>query len=64
VFDMTEDDIVRLAGENEETMAERKRCIEKLAVLDAGLRYLKRFEKHRFLNSGEEISRYPYLIPF
>jgi hypothetical protein len=54
VYDMTKDTIVRLAGENEDTIAERKRCTEKLAVLDAGLLDLKRFAKHTSLNSGEE----------
>jgi hypothetical protein len=50
---MTDSDITRFAGESEETTAERKRCTEKLAVLDAGLRDLKRFEKHIAVDSGE-----------
>jgi len=53
VYDMTKDTIVRLAGESEDTIAERKRCTEKLAVLDSGLLDLKRFAKHTSLNLGE-----------
>lgn len=49
---MTENDVARLAGENEEAIAERKRCTEKLLILDAGLRDLKRFEKHQ--STGEQ----------
>lgn len=61
---MTKDDIFRLAGENEDTIAERKRCTEKLAVLDAGFRDLKLFEKHRSRSSGEKVSLYSYPVSF
>jgi hypothetical protein len=54
VYDMTKDAIIRLVGENEATIAERKRCIEKLAVLDAGLLDLKRFERHRSTIQGQK----------
>lgn len=64
VYDMANDAIVRLAGENEDTIAERKICTEKLAVLDAGLWDLKRFEKHRSLSPGEGISLYSYPVLF
>jgi hypothetical protein len=52
VYDMKEEEIASLTAESKETAAERTRCTEKLAILEAGLLSLKHFDKHQ-LHLGE-----------
>ena len=56
VYDLTQDEISHLAAETEETTAERAQCAEKLAILEAGLRDLKRLDKLRPITSGKSRS--------
>lgn len=47
VFGMDDEAIHRLVAESEEAGAERSRNAEKLGILEAGLRDLRRLDKHR-----------------
>jgi len=51
VFNLTEDDLLVLASESEQTFTERARCEEKLKVLEEGLRELRRLYKHRLADT-------------
>lgn len=53
VYDLTEDDTARLAAESRETATERAWCSEKLAVLETGLRDLRRLDKHHSFTQGK-----------
>ena len=53
VFDLSDDDITRLAGESQTTAAERDQCMEKLMALEDGLRDLKHLGKHRLDLQGK-----------
>ena len=43
IFQMSDDDVARMAGESEETRAEREQLIKQLDVLRNGLETCKRF---------------------
>jgi hypothetical protein len=53
MYDLTEEEIIRLAADSEEIVAQRSRCAEKLAVLEAGLCDLKSLNKHRSIFPGK-----------
>lgn len=46
VCDLTDVDVHRIAGESNESAAERVRVMQKLQVLEAGMVELKRLKKH------------------
>lgn len=46
VYDLTDAEIQRIAGENHESAAERMLTMEKLRVLEGGVSDLKRLKKH------------------
>ena len=62
VFALEDDTIRGLAAETKDTSNERDRCSEKLAILEVGLRGLKRLDKHRAMSPGE--AKYSYILPF
>lgn len=53
VFQMSDDDVARMAGESEETWAEREQLIKQLNVLRNGLETCKRFVGFR-VSGGED----------
>lgn len=58
VDDLTEDDMIRLAAESEETATERERCEQKRTILEAGYRDLKRLDKLHSVIPGKSPSFY------
>jgi hypothetical protein len=54
VYDLTEDDVARLASESEEVASERPLCAEKLAVLEVGFHDLKRPNRYHSVAPGKE----------
>ena len=46
VYDLTNDDVLRLATESEQTRVEREQCAEKVSALEAALSDLRRLDKH------------------
>jgi hypothetical protein len=46
ILDMKDGMVAALAAENEESSVERERCMEKLKVLESGLRELKIVQEH------------------
>ncbi|KAB5578147.1 P-loop containing nucleoside triphosphate hydrolase protein [Coniochaeta sp. 2T2.1] len=55
VFDMDDEEISHLAGENKSTAAERVRCAEKRDILVTGLQELRRLDRHRPASSKGKI---------
>ncbi|KAK3045610.1 hypothetical protein LTR09_012818 [Extremus antarcticus] len=54
---LSEEDVSGLASETEHTTAQRSQCLEKLAVLEEGLRDLKSLDKHRLILQDSDIER-------
>ena len=46
IFDLADADLQRIAGESDESTAERVRATEKLEVLESGMAELKRLKKY------------------
>lgn len=46
VLDLAADDVTRLVGESDETAYTRRKLTEKLTTLQAGLKDIKRYERH------------------
>lgn len=56
IHEMPEEEIFQLASETEDTTNQREKCMERLAVLQAGLHELRSLDKHR-LSSQSKSSR-------
>ncbi len=54
VYCLSDADVRRIAAESDEAVAERARLEEKLGTLEAGLRDLRRLDKHRVLASPSQ----------
>jgi hypothetical protein len=55
IHEMSEEEIFQLASETEDTTIQREKCMERLAVLQAGLHELRSLDKHR-LRSQSKLS--------
>jgi hypothetical protein len=55
IHEMSEEEIFQLASETEDTSNQREKCMERLAVLQAGLNELRSLDKHR-LRSQSKLS--------
>ena len=47
IHEMSEEEAFQLASETEDTTSQRDKCLERLAVLQAGLYDLRNLDKHR-----------------
>ena len=64
VNNLTEDEIARLAGENQDITSRRSRCVEELNILQAGIRDLRKLDGHWHSIKGNKTSlRAPYAAP-
>ncbi|KAI2622504.1 P-loop containing nucleoside triphosphate hydrolase protein [Hypoxylon sp. NC1633] len=57
IYDLTDIEVQRIAGESQESVAERERATKKLRVLENGMAELKRLKKHD--SSMLVIQKYP-----
>ena len=47
IHEMSEEEVSQLASETEDTTIQRNKCMERLAVLQAGIHDLRSLDKHR-----------------